>query len=215
MSAQLDLCNRALIAVGESPIASLEATAKPAVLLRALWAPLRDELLRGHPWNFAMGRAALPALSAAPAWDYAYAYQLPADCLRVWQVDLSDPAARWKVEGTRIVTDETAPLNILYIRSTDEVGNYAADFASALVARIAADLAMPIAQSASLRATLVKEAQALLRTARSMDGQEGQPDRVISDWLIDARLSGSGSSQPFAGTSAGSGSFSLDGSTLG
>lgn len=199
MADQLSLCNRALMAVGNEPLASLAQNDKPGRLVRALWPQLRDELLASHPWNFAITRTSLAALEAAPAWDYARAFGLPADCLRVWRLNLCHPLVRWRVEGRTIVTDEDAPLEVLYIRATEEVGYYPAGFASALVARLAMELAQPIAASASLRDQMTREYRAALSHARSQNAQEGAPERIWSDVLVDALHAGNSEPMvPFA-----------------
>ena len=41
----------------------------------------REELLRGHDWNFARGRQKLARLTAAPTYEFDHAYQLPTDWL--------------------------------------------------------------------------------------------------------------------------------------
>lgn len=185
----IEISNRALEAIGADPINSLEETTKPARICARLYPQLRDELLRNHPWNFAAARAVLPALATAPAWGFARAFQIPTDCLLVWRVR---DAARedWRVEGRTIVTDAAAPLYIEYGRQVTDPSEMDPLFASALVARLAMELAMPIADNGTARERMEREYKRLLREARGVDAREGQPGTVDADDFILARQFG-------------------------
>lgn len=183
-----EIANRALDAIGAEAIGSINDLTKPAQLCNRLFSPLRDSLLRQHPWNFATARATLPALAVAPAWGFANAYQLPADYMRIVRLNVSDPTTPYKVEGGIIVTDYGAPLQILYIQSFDDVGRFDPLFTDALVLALARDLAKPLANDTQLRGQLAADFQGALRTARSADAAEGTPDQLWSDTLLIARL---------------------------
>tara|TARA_R100001530_G_scaffold114015_1_gene80959 strand:+ start:206 stop:1021 length:816 start_codon:yes stop_codon:yes gene_type:complete len=58
-SSEVAICNSALIKLGAAEISSLSDTNKRAQLCNAQYSKLRDELLRSHPWNFAIGRKVL------------------------------------------------------------------------------------------------------------------------------------------------------------
>ena len=78
MTTDVDIVNAALIRLGERTIASLADAVKPAQLANAIFAELRDALLREHPWNFAVRRTQLSIPAArAPAGRYTGAYVLP------------------------------------------------------------------------------------------------------------------------------------------
>ena len=55
------ICNSALIKIGASKIAALSDTNKRAILCNEQYPKLRDDLLRSHPWNFAIKRKVLSA----------------------------------------------------------------------------------------------------------------------------------------------------------
>lgn len=183
----VDICNRALGMIGHDPITSLDDQTKRAGLCDQFYAGMRDEVLRLHPWNFAMRRVSLPALSDAPAWGYANAYQLPKDCLRVIKLNLNSPLTPWLVEGRTIVTDADAPLQILYIAAMDDPGDFDPLFASALSARLAAELAQPIAQSTALQKAMLDLFKMRLIEARGVDAAEAGAQQFYSDTLIEAR----------------------------
>lgn len=60
MSATVEnICNSALTKIGAATISSISDTNKRALLCNEQYAKLRDDLLRSHPWNFAIKRAYL------------------------------------------------------------------------------------------------------------------------------------------------------------
>lgn len=182
IASEVDICNAALAAIGERPVASLEETGEAARLLALRYVPVRDAVLRAHPWNFALARALLQPLADAPAFGFARAYGLPTDCLRV--VEAGAPPAPWRVEARRVLTDEGPPLPLLYVRAATETGLYDPLFVEALAARLAADLALRLTENAARAATLWEVYQAKLREARQVDGREGTADDLpVGSWL--------------------------------
>lgn len=188
-SSVVEICNRALDAIGVAPIIALTDDTRAAGLCRRYWPQVRDEVIRSHPWNSATARASLPALVDAPTWGYTYAYQLPGDCLRVLAVNDCDPFSQpWKVEGRSIVTDKSAPIEILYLRSLPDSGFFDPMLVSALAARMAHELAIPLTSDQGVRKAMREEYAERLRAARSADGQEGTPDRIYAEEFVQARL---------------------------
>lgn len=130
MASEVEICNSALIKLGDDTITSLTDDSKRARLCNAQFARLRDEVLRAHPWNFAIRRASLAKLSQAPAFEFAAAFRLPEDpyCLRVLLLfDGSAPQGisrhRWKIEGRTLPTrtaqrSSTSPELSIQISST-------------------------------------------------------------------------------------------------
>jgi hypothetical protein len=106
MVAVVDICNRALSAIGtRSTIATLTEVSNEATQCNLLFGTVRDEILRMAPWNSAQNFNNLALICAAPGtpenpttgsstwekgippppWCYEYAY--PSDCLRpLWIV---------------------------------------------------------------------------------------------------------------------------------
>ena len=182
-----EIANRALDAIGADNIAGIDDQTKPAALCNRLLGPLTQDLLRRHPWRFAMTRASLPALAGAPVWGFAYAYAVPSDCLRVHRIDTDDPNQPWGVEAGAIVTDAGAPLNILYIANITDVGRFDPLFTTALALALARDIAKPISNDTSLRAQLAQQFDAALRDARGANAAEGLAEPIRSDTLLNAR----------------------------
>ncbi len=198
MTSVVEIGNIALVNLGEDTITSLSDDVKAARLINRRYAPIRDAVLRAHPWNCAMARAQLASTDPAPAWGPAACYQLPTDCLRVLR--LEDRSIAWKVEGRKVVADGSAPLNILYVRQVDDPNAFDPLLIEAIAARLAADLAHPITHSTTLVQVMWDLYRQKLIEARGVDGQEGTGDAVIANTWLSSRSVGVGN--PFGSDEA-------------
>jgi hypothetical protein len=188
-SSVVEICNRALDAIGVPPITAFTEETRAGGLCRRYYPQVRDDVIRSHPWNCASARAKLPALLTPPAWGYQFAYQLPADCLRVLAVNADDPFCHpWKVEGRTIVTDREAPIEVLYLRRIEDSGFFDPMLVSVIAARLAMELARPLTSDSAIRKQMEEEFMLRLRAARSADGQEGTPSRIYAEEFTLARL---------------------------
>lgn len=183
MATETSICNSALIKIGAERISSLTENNKRAIVCNEQYPKIRDEVLRAHPWNFAIKRVELAQITDAPAFEYKYYYQLPEDCLRVLAIN-SDHA--FKIEGKYIATDATS-MKIKYIARIEDASQFDTIFCEALAARLAADIAYSVAQNTSLQSMLISMYSAQLALARSMDAQEGTADQVSADGWINSR----------------------------
>lgn len=172
----VSIANSALIKIGQERINSLDDTTKVARLCKERLPYCVLEVLRDHPWNFAMARASLSRLSDEPLFDWSYAYQKPTDCVRIWKAETDD--IEFVVEGDQILTDEDT-FYCRYITSNVTPGKYPPDFAETVAFRLAADLAYAIAQSSALQESMLKMYSMRLKLAKSNDAQEGTPDELI------------------------------------
>jgi hypothetical protein len=186
----VSICNTALDLLGSDSIASLADDSKAARFCARNYERVRDAVLRAYPWNCAVARASLAALAQAPAWGYGRQYPLPdgpdpAYCLRALAINGEvDFALTYKIEGRRILTDEDAPLKILYIARVEDPSLYDALLTDAISARLALDAAYPLAGSVSLAQAMSQAYAEKLAEARQVDSQEGTPDALIAgDWL--------------------------------
>tara|TARA_R100000655_G_scaffold70715_1_gene109013 strand:- start:292 stop:873 length:582 start_codon:yes stop_codon:yes gene_type:complete len=191
MATEVSICSNALRRLGDSPITALTDNTERARLCNAFYSDARDAVLRSHPWNFAITRATLAQLSVTPAYGFDYQYSLPTDpfCLRVLEMEYSDYIFKIEnspTEGRVLVTDE-GTAKILYIgRITDPV-KFDSMFVDTLTAKLAVDLAYPITGSVQFQGQMQKLYQLKLSEARSIDGQEGFIDELVSNTFTDFR----------------------------
>ena len=186
MTTSVNICNSALFHVGAEQITSLSETSKAAKLCNAKYDIVKKRLLASHPWNFALVRTELARLSASPAFEWTYQFQLPADCLRVLSIDENeDGRIEFVIEGDKLLCDESS-VKILYISNIGE-GYFTPHFSEALSIKLAADIAYAMTNSTSLSDALFEKAKQELALARSFDGQEGNKNRYYADTFTDVR----------------------------
>jgi hypothetical protein len=191
MATEVSICSNALRKLGDDPITSLTEDTERARLCNAFYNTARDSLLRSHPWNFAITRASLTRLSSTPAYGFAYQYALPTDpyCLRVLEMEYQDYIFKIEnlaTEGRVLLSDEDTA-KILYVGRITDTSLFDSLFVDTLTAHLALKLAYPITNSVTLQAQMQKLYQAKLSEARSVDGQEGFIDDLVSDTFTDFR----------------------------
>jgi len=177
--------------LGDDPITALTDDTERARLCNAFYVPSRDLVLRLHPWNFAVTRATLAQLSDTPAYEYSYQYALPADpyCLRVLEMQYKDYVFKiehFASQGRVLLTNE-GTAKILYIARVTDTAQFDSMFVDVLTAKLAVDLAYPVTNSVKLQEQMQRLFQQKLSEARSVDGQEGFIDDLVSDTFTDFR----------------------------
>lgn len=193
MASEVSICNRALRLLRVQPISSLDEDGEAAGWCAETYGDARDALIAEYPWNFATRRAALPALAEAPTWGFARAFQLPGDperCLRVLRLEgePEEEVLPYQVEGRRIVSDEAAPLRILYLARVVDPTSFPPLFVEALAARLAAEGAFHFTGSTSREAQLNELYDRKLALARRFDAQEGTAPGIVADEWLRSRL---------------------------
>ena len=204
MSTRVEICNRALAKLGNYAIVSLEDPSDVAVALKGMYGVLLDGELAANRWGFALARAVLPALEEAPAFGYARAFQLPADCLRVLEVGATwpvvgaadcrfGPGAAWEIEDGKILTNAPAPLPLRYIRRVEDPARYPAGFVDALACRLAVELCERLSGGASRREMLWKEYDQAVRTAQRVSAIQRAPEYLQDGaWMLTRSRAGGG-----------------------
>lgn len=191
MPSETDICNMALMKIGAKPlISALTEDSDNARLCNTFYKAVRDAVLRSHPWNCAIHRTTLTALSTDPDSDWDHQYQLPTNpyCLRLLQVGiLDDQPVRWTIEGRRLLTNEDSP-PIVYVKRITDTNEFDPLLIDALTLKLALKLAMPLAKNPNIVKSLVDELEGIsLPEARSVDGQEQSVQRMQTSEFIDAR----------------------------
>lgn len=181
----VSICNSALIKLGVETITALSDNTRQAKLCNEQYDKLRKSLLREHPWNFAIKRAALTASVTVPAWGFSHQFNVPNDCLRL--IDTEYPQDKYQVEDSIILANRDT-LNIRYVHDVINTNKFTPDFSELLSLKIAIDLSYVLVQSNSLTQQLVGLYDRKLRDVRSFDGQENPAQDVTDDLFILSRL---------------------------
>ena len=189
--AKVDVMNMALDILEEDVLTSPGDDRQVARLLDRNYDPTRDELLRLHPWNFALGLAALAEDGTTPAFGWGKRYKLPTDCLRLLPVQkdgkFNGAPVPHEVVGSYVHTDATAPLKIRYTKRVENPGEFDPLFARALSGRMAWYVAHAITHKQSYSDRAGNIYQTVLDEAKLIDGLEGTPEDTLSDEWIDGR----------------------------
>lgn len=213
----LEIYNMGITRLGHEPMSAVDENTKAGRLVRLHYPTVRDGLLRSHPWNFAVRRAALAQLSVTPSFEFDYAYALPTDpyCLKVLRTSFEatgfSSAAVYgfpglfgygpipvehrietiDVSGTpvRALLINESSVSIEYVARIEDVSLYDPMFVDCLAAKLAAEIAIGLTDNQSTAKTAMDIYQMKMSEARTMDAQEGSPRDVVNTdaWLI-ARL---------------------------
>jgi hypothetical protein len=188
----LAMCSRALLKIGASTIASFEEGTAEAEVAANLYPSVRDALLSAYPWSFATGQALLPRLAAAPVADYANAFQLPADFLRALSAGQAvqgtggrGSGVAYRIAENRLHADvDGVVLTYIFCPSDEALPPF---FASALIARLAAEFTIPLTENSSRAQFLYELAEREFKAARLTDSQQDMPPALADFPLITAR----------------------------
>ena len=185
----VQIVNNALIKIGANAIISLTEDSEAARAANVMYEQVRDATIRDHIWNFAVTRVELAQSVDAPAFEFAFQYQIPSDCLRVLQMESANMV--YKIEGRKLLTDE-GTAKIMYLGRVTDVNEYDSMFVEALSARLAAELAITLAESNSLYQNMMEMYRLKVADARSADAQESGYSEVIADTWLDSRINYAG-----------------------
>lgn len=186
MASQTGICNRALEKLGESPIVSINDATKQAQALKRVYEDSLQALLVEYPWHFAKKRAALPASATKPDWGFNYAYPVPTDFLRLLAIkDGPDFSLEADPSGSQaILSDATAPLNILYLYAVSDPGRLPPHFVEAFSSKLAFDICEDLTQSNTKKDILAQLFAADLLKAKRVNGMQKAPDAFPTfSWL--------------------------------
>lgn len=190
MSTETEIVNAALRRGGGAKrILALTDPVGSAGIASDVLASERDELLRAGIWNFTVTRVKLGQLTTLPAFGWAFAYGVPADCERV--VSAHDSSAGcgevpYKLESIQqadgsyinaILSDASA-VYLRYSRLVTDPNLMTSSFRQVLILRLAKIFAIAIAKSNPLYQALDVEEQKAFRKAMSVDGIEDTPDKL-------------------------------------
>jgi len=181
------ICSNALLKLGAEPLSSFTDGTAESTAASVLYPSVRDALLSCHPWNFAVTQQPLARLAAPPAADYAHAYQVPGDFLRALSAGTGrrGRGVRYRISGGALHSD-ASEIILTYVRRIHEAA-FPPFFTHALIARMAAELCLPLTESVSRAESLHGQADRELRQARLIDAQQETPPALEDFPLVEVR----------------------------
>jgi len=188
MTSKVEIINKALQKIGEQFITSVLDDSEQARAANRIYDGVLREVLRVHPWNFAMARAALAADVETPVWEFENQFTFPIDLVRLIGIENLTHTTResaYKVEGRRIATNFDAPLNIKYIKLEENPNEYDPLFVDAFATKLAIEMTETLTQSNTKKAALLAEFNEIFVRAKRVDGQEDPAERFEEDdWIL-------------------------------
>lgn len=198
---RLELINRALVRIGEEPIANESVPGADTHI--AIYESVTRDLLSRYPWSFAKTTRRLARLTAAPEQHWQYQFQLPTDMIGAPRAvyasaDCRQPTTSFALAGTKLLSD-WPDIWLLYGAMADPVywpGYFAELDTLAVMAEFAGSICEDFVKRERLRDNVYGSEQmmgegGLLGQAKGLDSQ-AQPSAVIAEGrnpLIDARFS--------------------------
>lgn len=165
--------------------------------ITGVWDLSRRAAIREGSWNFAMFRDRPAALSATPEFGFDYQFALPANTLRLIEVQVAGiQLVDYQLEAGKILCDESGPIDVRCLVDVTEPASWDDLFAATFAKRIAWEIGTKIAGSAFDKAKVWQDYQDGLRASRRVDAMENPPiEQDESDWIL-AREAGAGSWNP-------------------
>lgn len=186
MASEVTICNQALQLLGATTITSLSQSSVNAQACNLIYEDTRDALLSTYIWKFAIKRTQLTADVTAPAFGRARAFTLPVDYLAPLPpypedhpIDLD-----WIIEGGKIITDDSSPLDFRYIAQIDDADEMDPLFRKALSAALALELAEKITQSNTKLTNISALFDQAIQAARRKNAfEQVNPLPPTDDWV--------------------------------
>lgn len=182
MAFGITVCSNALLMLGAHPISDYAEDNERARLCSNLYPTTRDSVLRAHSWNCAVKRMVFSPEVKPPAFGFAYSYTLPADFLRLLDINTT----YYQIEGGKLLCD-IDELHIRYIWRNEDDTTWDSALFDVMVLRMAATMAYNITGSSALRDSYSQEAKIALMAAKAIDGQENPPEELEGSLLLEAR----------------------------
>ena len=199
-ASEVDIANMALGWIGADTITSFDDESTQAVLAKLNYPRSRDVVLEVREWTFAVKRFTLQPDTEKPEFQWANQFPIPTEVLRVLTVEreqvvssneltsnfIEHEQMNWVREGGNILAD----MDVVFMRGLvriEDPTKFSETFTHALAARLAADLAIPIARSKTLQQVMFTLYDLKLRDAASTEGMQGRSKRIRSRYLAARR----------------------------
>jgi hypothetical protein len=194
VNTEVGVYNLALNAVGETAnVSSPTENSRRAEVCRLWYDLVRDQVLEAAPWPEAtkLRRLTLAQARDEDDWEtgdpqpgYAYAFALPADCLRPQYLTDYAQFELMTETGVRQLHSNSVQPMLRYTFMQENVALWSNNLLMAIVYGLAAHIAQPLSGKTSLTATLVQRANDFVLAARvSSANTPMQMQEAIPDWL--------------------------------
>lgn len=215
--ADVDIANMALAKCGVDPITTFTQNDKRAALVNRTYAIYRNKLLRLR-WNFNRKYTTLAASTDIPPFEYAYAYPLPADYLRLelaGQPDNTVPPTQtssgppgigigmpgttladftfqrnqdYRIVGKQIWSNIPPPLAVQYGALIEDPNMFDSAFIDCLACYLAMQWVEPLTNSSTKKQLLAQEFKESKMEALALKSIELPPTTIPDDTFLQSRI---------------------------
>lgn len=167
---------------------SLDENSKEAKCCNSEYNKCRQSVLRMYKWGFANKRVVLSPDPVAPAFEYDYAFQLPADCIKI--LELFEYEGEFKREGNQLLCN-TDSLNLKYTFDAVDLTGVDPLFCDLLEWYLAWNISRYLTESETVRQETWNGFRAILPMSKFHQSTEHSQELFEDETLIEARF-GSG-----------------------
>lgn len=195
-NSKIQICNLAAGAQGlKSSINNIDTPTSDKEIVFSQWYDItRQHVLKFLMPNFALQRvllAAMPAVPAAYAMEYQYAYAVPSNCLKVLGLGpIDNQETKPTIENGIIFTNVNyangAP-PLRFIADITDVTLFSVDFIMTFASILGKLTAMVNTQDPAKKASLLKDAMQEWTNSTAQNAQENKPIRVSRSKFREAR----------------------------
>ena len=193
----INICNLALTRIGGNQIKiihDLNDSGEEARVCARLYPHLLSNMLRRHPFGFALVEKPLALLAIHPDKKLAYEYAYPTDCLQLWQVGveghmddyrLPDYVVGYGVAG-RVIGCALERAVARYSVDVNDPNRFDPLFADALAWALAAELAIALQNDKQNFQLLTERAMVATALAMGSDANEAS-HQALEPYFITTR----------------------------
>jgi len=149
VNSAVEICNLALDLIGTKGIVNIEDTADKTAKLCLRWYDVsRRSLLKDINASFAIKRAALAEVADYESvYGYENAFALPADCLKVLNIEDPMLIERYQIEGNNyLFCNYKGLVHIRYTFDCTDVSTYDDEFIELFALKLASNICVPLTQ---------------------------------------------------------------------
>lgn len=189
---KITICNMAIGFVGGTPIMSFDDETVEAEQCSLFYDVARTFCLESRDWTFASANRKLSSALSSPDSEFAFGFQIPADCLVVRIVsestDMKTPE-EYQKDG-RVIWADAAVVYIKYTKDITDTALFSPTFQTAVAHKLAEFISTTISGDKVLKRALMTESNEMLEEGGSIDGMQGSPKRAYASKLLRARFRG-------------------------
>ena len=181
---KIDICARALVMIGASPITSFSDGTTESTVASNLYEDTIKNMLSSYRWRFASKQTQLSRLTDAPDHKWDAAYQLPSDMVGLHGVFINDISVKFERYGDMIYNNAVASDKVYAdytfydTTSTNPEAFFPAYFIFSAELTLASIFAYAVAQNTDLSNALEVKANRQMAIAKNIDAQQRTSSRL-------------------------------------